>query len=101
MAFERSKPAVTKKTDIVSSRKTSIAELFENYNNVIGNQLENGVIEKVERFQNDGRKQYIPHHVVLTPEKSTSKLRMLYDAFAKTRKNLKNLNECLYRDQFY
>ena len=59
------------------------------------------MIEKVERFQNDGWKHYIPHHVVLTPEKSTTKLRIVYGASAKTRKNLKSLNECLYRDQFY
>ena len=40
---------------------------------------------------------YIPHHAVLTPTKSTTKVRVVYDASAKTRQTNKSLNECLYR----
>lgn len=39
---------------------------------------------------------YIPHHAVINPLKSTTKLRVVYDASAKERKDNTNLNECLY-----
>ena len=42
-------------------------------------------------------KHYIPHHPVITPLKSTTKVRIVYDASAKTRQSNKSLNECLYR----
>ncbi|XP_053406426.1 uncharacterized protein LOC128559229 [Mercenaria mercenaria] len=72
-------------------------ELLEKYDSVIQDQLDKRVIEKVERSQCDGMKHYTPHHVVKKPEKSTTKLRIVYDASAKTRKEHKSLNECLYR----
>ena len=40
---------------------------------------------------------YIPHHAVITPTKSTTKVRVVYDASAKTRQSNKSLNECLYQ----
>jgi hypothetical protein len=59
--------------------------LMSKYNEIIQDQLEKGVIENVERKVCDGRKHYIPHHVVLNPRKSTTKLRIVYDASAKTK----------------
>lgn len=41
-------------------------------------------------------KLYIPHHKVLTPEKTTTRLRIVFDASAKTRKKNENLNESLH-----
>ena len=38
-----------------------------------------------------------PHHAVITPQKSTTKLRVVYDASAKSKQPNKSLNECLYR----
>ena len=43
------------------------------------------------------KKNCIPHHAVLTPAKDTIKVRIVYDASAKTKKTNLNLNECLYR----
>ena len=40
---------------------------------------------------------YIPHHPVITPLKATTKVRVVYDASAKTRQSNQSLNECLYR----
>ena len=43
------------------------------------------------------RKHYIPHHAVETPSKATTKLRVIYDASAKSKPTNLSLNECLYR----
>ena len=42
-------------------------------------------------------KHYIAHHEVLTPEKTTTKLRIVFDASAKTRRKNQSLNESLHR----
>ena len=49
--------------------------------------------ERVDRE----RKHYIPHHAVFTPAKDTTKVRIVYDASAKTKKTNLSLDECLYR----
>ncbi|XP_053376544.1 uncharacterized protein LOC128547565 [Mercenaria mercenaria] len=72
-------------------------ELLKRYDDVIKDQLEKGIIEKVDRELSDELRHYILHHVVIKPEKSTTKMRIVYDASAKTRKEYKSLNECLYR----
>ena len=41
-------------------------------------------------------KHYIPHHEVLTPEKTTTNLRILFGTSAKTRKKNRSLNESLH-----
>jgi len=71
--------------------------MMKKYNAVIEDQLDKGVIEKVTFGDHDGMVHYIPHHAVITPQKTTTKLRVVYDASAKTRKENKSLNECLYR----
>ena len=42
-------------------------------------------------------KHYIPHNVVVNPSKATTKVRIVYDASAKTKLDNNSLNECLYR----
>ena len=64
---------------------------------VIKEQLEKGIIEKVDGTMSDGRIYYIPHHAVLTPQKTTTKMRVVYDASAKPKEHYKSLNECLFR----
>ena len=67
------------------------------YDNVIQDQLAKGVIEKNGIESQDGIKHYLPHHAVINPTKKTTKLRVVYDALAKTRQTHKSLNDCLYR----
>ena len=84
--------------------KSNIKRMKENeqlltaYDEIIKNQLEKGVIELVE---NDSNHQhlvhYIPHHAVITPGNATTKIRIVYDASAKSKKENKSLNECMYR----
>lgn len=72
-------------------------ELMNNYTIVIEDQLNKGVIGKVDKSHVDGIRHYIPHHAVLKPGKATTKLKIVYDASAQSNKENKSLNECLHR----
>ncbi|VDI78452.1 Hypothetical predicted protein [Mytilus galloprovincialis] len=74
-------------------------ELFENYDKIINEQCEKGIIEKVDvtNKHEDHITHYIPHHAVVDSTKPTTKVRIVYDASAKTRDDNKSLNNCLYR----
>ena len=82
-------------------RMKQMPELLTKYNETIQNQLEKGIIEKVDtNLQNSektSRKHYVPHHTAITPSKFTTKVRIIYDSSAKTKKNTKSLNEFLLR----
>ena len=55
------------------------------YDNIIKDQHKKGIIERVnEKIKEGERKHYIPHHAVFTPAKDTAKVRIVYDASAKT-----------------
>lgn len=72
-------------------------ELLEKYDAIIQDQLSKGIVEKVDENTEKGLTHYIPHHAVVTPQKTTTKIRVVYDASAKTSKDNKSLNECLHR----
>ena len=72
-------------------------ELLVKYDDIIYSQVKLGIIEKVTVDKKVERKHYLPHHPVVTPSKSTTKLRIVYDASTKAKKGDKSLNECLYR----
>ena len=72
--------------------------LLEKYDAIIKEQLNKGIIERVTDDSEVGLlKHYIFHHPVITPLKSTTKVRIVYVTSAKTRQGNKSLNECLYR----
>ncbi|MCP9259467.1 Pao retrotransposon peptidase family protein [Dirofilaria immitis] len=71
--------------------------LFNRYNEVILQQVQSNIIEEVTpNMSQGGVIHYLPHHEVLTPGKSTTKLRIVYDASARL-KGMKSLNDVLYR----
>ena len=72
-------------------------ELIQKYDDIITDQLNKGVIEKVGCESDSLIKHYIPHHAVVNPAKATTKVRVVYDASAKSKPENKSLNECLYR----
>ncbi|XP_028397211.1 uncharacterized protein LOC114521021 [Dendronephthya gigantea] len=71
-------------------------EILREYDTVIKNQLSKGIVETVnkEDVGEVGRVHYIPHHAVIRRDKETTKLRIVYDASAKT--SGPSLNDCLY-----
>ncbi|KIH56788.1 hypothetical protein ANCDUO_13031 [Ancylostoma duodenale] len=72
--------------------------LLEQYNGVFQEQLLQNIVEEVE---DEGKTlgdhiHYIPHQAVLTPHKSTTKLRIVFDASAHYR-DCPSLNDALHR----
>ncbi|XP_070552477.1 uncharacterized protein [Ptychodera flava] len=73
-------------------------DLLEKYNAIIEEQRRREIIEQLTDTSEVGHKRhYIPHHAVINPMKTSTKVRIVYDASAKVTKDSKNLNECLYR----
>ena len=75
------------------------SELFKQYSQIIQQQEELGIIEKVEPNKNEQYtlKHYIPHHAVIKESSETTKVRIVFDGSAKARKGSPSLNDCLFR----
>ena len=57
--------------------------ILERYNHTIQDQLANGIIETVDCSESTFSKvHYLPHHPVMRMDKTTTKLRVVYDALA-------------------
>ena len=70
-------------------------DILKEYDNVIRDQLNKGIVESVpERNEGSKRTHYLPHHAVIRQDKATTKLRVVYDASAKSMGP--SLNDCLY-----
>lgn len=71
-------------------------KVLREYDAVIRDQLNRGIVEIVRQPEasDDREVHYIPHHAVVREDKTTTKLRIVYDASAKT--NGPSLNDCLY-----
>lgn len=82
----------------LSQLKNYTPGTLEKYDLVIKDFLSKGMIEVIDQDQLDGKiVHYLPHHAILTPEKTTTKIRPVFGGSARTRKGNKSLNECLYR----
>ena len=77
--------------------RLSREHLLHKYDEIIQNQLADGIIEKVKDNKAQPTVSYLPHHLVVTPGKQTTKVRIVYDASAKPGKNAVSLNDSLYR----
>jgi len=71
-------------------------EVLKEYDSVIKEQLKNGIVEVVEKPADGevGKTHYLPHHAVIRRDKTTTKLRVVYDASARC--NGAALSDCLY-----
>ena len=71
------------------------SDLLKNYDDIVQEQLKLKIIEEVpkERY-NVGSTSYLPHRPVVKEDRSTSKVRMVFDASAKNKGPA--LNDCLF-----
>ena len=70
--------------------------LFKEYDDVISKQMKDGIIERVSPHQETSRDSHFwPYHCVLHEDKSTTKLRIVFDGSAKSALNDLSLNDCL------
>ena len=85
-----------KRLENVLERLRHDPEVLREYDCVIKEQLHRGIVEVVEKPSEGevGRVHYIPHHAVIRRDKLTTKLRVVYDASAKSEGVA--VNDCLY-----
>ena len=70
-------------------------DVLQRYDAVIKDQVEHGIVEVVDKARCQGESiHYLPHHPVVREDKITTKLRIVYDASART--SGPSLNDCLY-----
>ena len=70
-------------------------DILHEYNAIISEQLKRGIVEVVEDTVEASEKiHYLPHHAVVRRDKATTKVRVVYDASAKS--TGPSLNECLH-----
>lgn len=71
-------------------------EVLDEYDSIIKEQLNLGIIEKVAELEETSKTHYLPHHAVIRRDAETMKLRIVYDASSKEAKSPTSLNECLH-----
>ena len=71
--------------------------IMHEYDSIIKAQLQQGIVEKVEKPESGASTQvhYLPHHAIVRRDKETTKVRIVYDASAKSTGC--SLNECLHK----
>lgn len=79
----------------IEKRLTSLPQFREKYNDVIQDYLDQGHIHKVARDASASPAYYIPHHAVTKLDSSSTPVRIVFDASAKTSTSL-SLNDILY-----
>ncbi|XP_028409237.1 uncharacterized protein LOC114531819, partial [Dendronephthya gigantea] len=84
-----------KRLNNVYSRLKAEPELLSEYDHVIQQQLQTGIIEQVFNSTDLGVTHYLPHHGVIQREKLTTKLRVVFDGSAKHGDATLSINECL------
>ena len=69
-------------------------ERLDEYDSIIQDQLQEGIVEDAE-MPATGREFYIPHKAVVKENAETTKMRIVYDVFAKASSSAPSLNDCL------
>ena len=67
--------------------------ILQEYDTIIRDQLSKGIVQIVTNPGTKGNVHYLPHHAVIRNDKNTTKVRVVYDASA--RSNGPSLNDCL------
>lgn len=72
------------------------SKLEAEYRNIVTDQLEKGVVEKVPSIPSGEKVFYMPHKPVVRETASTTKVRMVFDASAKPHPLANSVNECMH-----
>ena len=75
-------------------RKLEKQDIIEQYDKIIKDQIDEGIVEKAERDA-EHKEFYLPHKAVIRESAETTKLRIVYDASARQDESSPSLNECL------
>ena len=67
------------------------------YQKIISDQLDKGIIEKVPDEPDGSHVFYMPHKPVVKSAATTTKVRMVFDASAKPNPLARSINECMYK----
>ena len=70
-------------------------ELLKQYNDIVTAQKELGIVEEFKSPGVKGEVHYLPHHSVIRDDKTTTKIRIVFDAPSK--ETGPSLNECLHK----
>ncbi|MEM7375552.1 MAG: DUF1759 domain-containing protein [Bacteroidota bacterium] len=84
----------------LAKRLRANPDALKAYQDIIQLQKERQIIEVVPQEQilkSENTVHYLPHHFVVKPSSSTTKVRIVYDAAAKQSRNSPSLNQCLMR----
>ena len=70
--------------------------IYAQYNDIINEQVKEGIIERVSELETADKIHYLPHRAVVRENAETTKVRVVYDASSKDRKSGVSLNDCLH-----
>ena len=70
-------------------------EKFKAYDDIIKAQIENGIVERAPLTPDANKEFYLPRKPVFREGRETTKLRVVYDASAKSSRESPSLNKCL------
>ena len=72
------------------------SEVLREYNSIINDKLQAGIIERVNEVEQAENVHYLPHQVVIRKETETIKLKAMFDPCSKEGKNGTSFNDCLH-----
>ena len=71
-------------------------DTMEKYDQIIREQEQMGIIEKVPAIDNASKMHFLAHQAVIPDEAETTKVCIVFDASCKARKSDMSLNDCLH-----
>ena len=71
-------------------------KILHEYDRIISEQLQTGIISKVSKMEDAERVSYLPHSAVVRENAETTKVRVVYDASCKDKNTGTSLNDCLH-----
>ena len=80
----------------VNRKLEKASELKKEYDDIINEQLVEGVVEEAPENPTGDRVYYMPHKPVVRQDATTTKVRMVFDASAKPNESAESINDCMF-----